>query len=136
MSRFLEAQAALDARLGTLASSPPVAWENVSYEPQEGTTYIRPSNLPAGHAAIGMANTDGIRGTGIYQVDVFTPRNQGPGEGLTVAGNIAALFSRGLKLTSGDTQVTVGVPTQDPAEPSGAWFRVAVLIPYTTLYRS
>lgn len=136
MSRFTEAQAALDSRLGTLASSPPVAWENVSYEPTEGTTYLRPSNLPAGHTAIGIANTDGIRGAGIYQVDVFAPRNEGPGVALGIADNVADLFTRGLKLTSGDTQVIVGVPTQDPAEPSGAWFRVAVLIPYDTLYRS
>lgn len=136
MSRYLEAQSALDAKLATLSSSPPVAWENVSYEPVEGTTFIRPSNLPAGHAAVGMANSDTIRGAGIYQVDVFAPRDRGPGAALTIADNIAALFSRGTLLTSGDTQVIVGVPTQDPAEPSGAWFRVAVLIPYDTLYRS
>lgn len=136
MSRFVETQSALDTRLSTLANSPPVAWENLSYEPVEGTTYLRPSNLPAGHVAVGMANSDSVRGAGIYQIDVFTPKNEGPGNALTIASNIAAHFSRGLKLTSGDTQLTVGVPTHDAAEPGGAWFRVAVLIPYDTLYRS
>ena len=136
MSHFTETQTALDTQLATLTSSPPVAWDNSSYTPVEGTTYIRPTNLPAGRAAVGMANTDGTRGAGFYQVDVLAPVGNGAGAALTIADNIAALFTRGLKLTSGDTTVIVGVPTQDPSITSGAWFMVSVLIPYDTLHRS
>ena len=136
MSMFSETQIALDTRLSTLASSPPVAWENVNYTPVEGTLYLRPSNLPAGTAAVGIANTDTVRGVGIYQVDVFAPSEAGPGAALTAADLVADHFTRGLRLTSGNTKVIVGVPTQEPATPSGAWLQVAVLIPYDTLYRS
>lgn len=136
MSRFIETQIALDTHLATLSNSPPVAWENTNYTPIEDTLYIRPSNLPAFSSAVGIANIDSVRGDGFYQVDVFAPSQGGPGAALTVADSISDLFTRGLQLTSGNTLVIVGVPTQDPARASGAWLQVAVLIPYTTLYRS
>ena len=136
MSTFKETQIALDTKLATLSSSPPVAWDNKPYTPVEGTTYIRPSNLPALRQAVGISNSDGTIGYGYYQVDVLAPVGTGAGAALTIADNIAALFTRGLKLTSGNTTVIVGVPTQDPAITSGAWFMVSVLIPYSTLFRS
>lgn len=133
MAKFAEIQAALDSRLATLASSPSVAWENVRYTPTEGTTYLRPTNLPGAFSSVGLASGDTERTEGFYQVDVFAPAGNGPGAALTVADNIAAHFSKYLQLTDGDTTVTLGVPAIDPAIPRGAWLQVAVLIPYDAM---
>ena len=135
MSRFIETQNALDVRLSTLTSSPPVAWENSDYTPVDGTSYLRPINLPISADPVGIANTDSTRGIGYYQVDVFTPARGGPATALNIGDRIAAHFSRGLRLIDGDTTVIVGVPTHDAARLSGAWHMVSVLIPYDTLYK-
>ncbi len=136
MSRFLEAQVALDKRLNTLTGLPPVARENSEYRPIEGTLYIRPTNLPAGSFPVGIANTDSIRTVGIYQIDVFAPLGGGAGPALVVADAIAEHFSRGLRLVNGDSTVVLGVPAQEPARPSGAWHMVSILIPYDNIFRS
>lgn len=135
MSRFLEAQVALDMRLNDLSGLPPVARENGDYVPVEGTLYIRPTNLPALSVPVGMANTDSIRTPGIYQVDVFAPLGGGAGPALTVADAIAEHFSRGLRLVNGDSTVVLGIPAQEPARPSGAWHMVSVLIPYDSIFK-
>jgi hypothetical protein len=136
MSRFLEAQVALDKRLNAMTGVPPIARENSEYTPTEGVLYVRPTNLPAGSAPIGMANSDSIRTVGIYQIDVFAPLGNGPGPALTVADAIAEHFSRGVRLVNGDSTVILGVPAQQPARPSGAWFMVSVVIPYDNIFRS
>lgn len=135
MSRFLEAQVALDKRLNAMTGLPPIARENVQYKPTEGTLYIRPTNLPAGSAAVGIANTDSIRTVGIYQIDVFAPMGEGIGPALVVADAIAEHFSRGARLVNGDSTVVLGIPAQEPARPSGAWHMVSVLIPYDSFFK-
>lgn len=133
MGRFAEIQTALDERLATLSDAPAIAWENVRFEPVEGVAWIRPTNLPGGASSIGLENTSSNRTLGIYQVDVFTPAQQGPGAALALADRIAALFPKGQRITSGNSAVVLGVPAQDPGEPGGAWYRIAVLIPYDVL---
>jgi len=130
VSKFTEIQAALDGRLATLAPAPPIAWENVRYTPTEGTTYLRPTNLPGAFSAVGMASGDTERTTGIYQIDVFAPSGDGPGAALAQADAVAAHFPKFLRLTRGNTAVTLGVPAIEPALPRGAWLQVAVVIPY------
>jgi len=133
MSRFSEIQAALDARLAGLSGLPPVAWENVNYEPTEGDAWIRPTNLPSGAQSVGIATGQSIRTRGFYQIDIFTPAGNGPGAALTLADQIADHFSYGLRLTRGGSVAVLGTPVQDPASASGAWFRVAVIVPYDVL---
>lgn len=133
MSRFMEIQTALDARLESFTTDASIAWPNVQFEPSEGSPWIRPSNLPNDPVAIGLRDDDNVRTQGFYQIDIFTPANEGPGSALSLADQIANHFRKGLQITSGNSAVKLGVPGQQPASPSGAWFRVAVLIPYNVI---
>lgn len=136
MSRFLEAQVALEKHLAAMPSAPPISFENENYTPTLGTLWLRATNLPSGAEAVGIANNDSIRGAGIFQIDVFAPLEQGIGPALTVADAIAEHFSRGGRLVQGDSIVTRGVPTIEPARTGEAWLIVSVLIPYDNLFRS
>lgn len=135
MSRFLEPQVALDKHLNDLPSAPPIARENGTYTPVEGTLYIRPTHLPAPPIPVGMAYTDSIRTPGLYQIDVFAPMGEGAGPALIVADAIAEHFSRGARLVNGDSTVVLGIPAQEPARPSGAWHMVSILIPFDSFYQ-
>ncbi|MEM1189942.1 MAG: phage tail terminator-like protein [Pseudomonadota bacterium] len=129
MPRFTETQRALDVRLGTYAGAEPIAWPNVTFEPEEDQTWIRPQHLP-NTPRKGLNRNTTTRGQGFYQIDIFAPADQGDGPAVTLADQIAALFPEDDKLQNGSTTVVLGVPAQDVAGPSGAWYRVAVLIPY------
>jgi len=136
LSRFIEAQVALDKHLNAMANLPSIARENSEYRPVEGVLYIRPTYLPARADPVGIANTDSIRTVGLYQIDVFAPLGGGVGPALTVADDIAEHFSRGARLVNGDTAVVLGIPARESARPSGAWLMVSVLIPFDSFFRS
>lgn len=98
-------RAALTARLQTLASLPPVAWENVAYTPTLGTTFLKPSLLPAEpfQAEIGAAGQN--MHVGVYQVSIFAPAGTGMAH-QTLRDSICDLFKRGVTLTYGGVTVT------------------------------
>jgi hypothetical protein len=103
----------LDSRLQTWARAqqPALAgaWENVPFSPTPGSTYLRPFLLPARTAA---ADLSGALSTwrGVYQVDVVTPINAGPGAADAIADQLAALFPAFLRLTGGDVVLQIMSP--------------------------
>lgn len=127
-------RAALDARLKTLANSPSVAWENVSFEPVPGTAFLSVSLLPATTEAptiLGVVGSDIALEQGVYQVTVVAPVNQGPGGATRIAEAVRALFPRGLSLTSGGVTVRIGGHASiAPALSDSDWYSVPVSVPY------
>lgn len=106
MIAYDDIRAALDSRLAAFQSAN-VAWENARFEPAEGTGYLRPFLLPAEprQASVGASGLDRI--SGIYQIDVCEPKDQGLGPHLRKVDQVIAQFSRGLSLTSNGATVTI-----------------------------
>jgi hypothetical protein len=127
-------RSALDSRLATLSSPPPIVYENVQYDPVVGTLFLDVALLPAQteHPTVtGVVGQELALEQGIYQVTVVAPVNQGPGAAATKAEAVRALFPRGLSLTSGGVQVRVsGRPSVAPALVDADWYRVPVSVPY------
>ena len=121
---------ALDSRLNTLASSPPVAWENTLYTPVSGTTYLRPTNLIGATAQASLGDTGLDKYQGIYQIDVFAPLGDGPGAANAQADLVADHFSRGTDLTSGAVVVRLGDVSRVTGTKDGDRYLIAVSINY------
>lgn len=83
-------------RLSTIALSPslPIAYPNVPYSPT-GAAYLRASHIPANVEPAAITRWD--RRTGILQVDVMWPENNGITGGLQTADEVAAHFGRGTR---------------------------------------
>lgn len=125
---FNDMQAALDSRLDGMDSTP-IAWPNIPYEPAAGTTYLRPSFLPAETLQVTLGDTGKDETNAIYQVDVVVPRGTGRS---TLQDTIADHFKRGTVLTYNGTTLRVRSVSIGPAVLDGAWTFVPVSIDVQT----
>jgi len=130
MSVFTDISIALDTRLGTMSGLPDVAWPNRTYTPVIGTTYLRPTLLPADSiaATVGTSGTD--ENIGVYQVSVFTEAGNGKSAGMVMSDLIASHLKRDTELTYNSRTVRIKNVSQSPASTSGGWFQIPVNIEY------
>jgi len=115
MSEFLSISAALDARLNTMASVPPVAWENDAYKPIKGTLYLRPTLLPAPTTGATLGGTGTDEQVGIYQIDVVGDSGEGKNEAIVMADLIADQFKPVTELTHAAVTVRCVTVSRGPA---------------------
>lgn len=130
MSVFLDISAALDGRLNTMTSVPPVAWDNDTYEPTIGTLYLRPTNIPGDTLQSTLGDTGQDVTNGIYQVDVFAPLGEGKNEATVMADLVADRFKRGTDMVYNSRTVTVRSVSRQAANTSGGWYQIPVVIVY------
>jgi len=129
MSVFFYIIAALDGNLNTMSGLPSVAWPNKKFKPVQGTLFVRPTLLPADTitATIGLGSD---LSSGIYQIDVFSPADEGKNEAFTMADTIAEQFKRDKELTyNGRTIVLQGVSHRSIGNADG-WFHLSVDVVY------
>ena len=131
MTVFLDITAALDGHLNTMTSVPPVAWENITYEPVVGTLYLRPTLLFGNTEIATIGDTTSTdQNIGIYQVDVFAEAGKGKNAAIVQADLVADRFKRGTEITYNGLTVRVkNVSMAQPVTVDG-WYQVPVEIEY------
>jgi len=124
---FTDIQGALNTRLSTLASSPPVAWENNDYNEHSGELYLRPTSLfgETNQACLGDDGKD--MSDGLYQVDVLIPTDEGSS---TWPDAIADHFKRGTTLTQNSTNLRIRSVSIGPGAKDKNFYIVPVTINY------
>lgn len=101
---FNDIQGALRARLSTLQDAPPIAWENIDYEPDSTTLYLRATGLPSDTIQACLGDDGKDEHLGVFQVDVFIP----DGRGRSIWPDlIADHFKRGTVLTQNTVNVRI-----------------------------
>lgn len=132
MSIFFDLQSALESRLSTMTSLPPVAWPNVGYEPDAGILFLRPNHIPVSPTKIGTADNDKVRRDGFYQIDVFAPKNSGTGVANKKADEVYSHFPIGLELLTATDgyKIRIDDVSIDVGDIAGAHYAVPVLIRY------
>lgn len=131
MSVYLDISAALDSNLNSMSGKPPIAWENVAYEPTPGTLFARPTLIPGDttQASLGTSGTD--ENIGIYQIDIFAEAGQGKNEAVVMADTIADQFKRGTYLTYNSRTVRiVNASRQAMINNADGWAQLPVVITY------
>lgn len=98
MSIFNNIQNALNVKLNSITGIPTIVWPNTQYVPAQGTSFIRPTLLPAKSKLYTLVDSEH---SGIYQVDIFTTIKKGSAPLLTIADTIRDEFNSDLSLTSG-----------------------------------
>lgn len=71
---------ALESHLNDLTGLPDIAWENVHYEPVEGTSYIRTELQMQWERPASMGPDSLVLRKGIFILSIFTPKNEGKQE--------------------------------------------------------
>lgn len=129
MGVYTDIQAALDTKLAALAGVPDIAWENVSYTPTSGTSFIRPTNIPTDANRVVLA-TRIQRISGIYQIDIFTEAEKGAGACNTLVDSIFDHFNGVETLTSGTTVIAISNLARTTIGDMSDWFMCSITINY------
>lgn len=98
MSLINNIQNALNTQLNTVVGLPTVAWPNVKYTPAQGTSYVRPTLLPARGELFTLNNEHMHKG--IYQIDIFTQLKKGTAPLWLIADSIRDNFNAVKSVTS------------------------------------
>lgn len=136
MSDFLDVttliRKALEERLQSLQPAMDTAFENTKYEPKPDCPYQRAFLLPAPSQSIGFTGRarDFVRETGIFQISLYYPINEGTREAGSRAEAIRNHFRRGTTLISGGIKVITERGSVATALREGTWHVLPVSIPY------
>lgn len=124
---FTNIEACLNTRLSQLAGLPPVQWPNVDFMPTEGQTFLRPTLMPAAGKLSTVAGS--YIETGLYQIDIFTPLNQGSYELTSLQDEIFNLYAGNKTITSNSVTVFVQDIVQGKGVREDGWY-----LGYITVY--
>ena len=129
MSVFFDVSAALDDNLNTMVGLPSVAWPNKKFVPTQGALYIRPTLLPADTvtATIGIGSDIS---SGLYQLDIFSPADDGKNEALLMADTVAELFKRDKELTYNGRTITIRSASHRSIGNTDGWYHLSVDVTY------
>lgn len=128
MTVFNDIQAALDTKLATITDTP-IAFQNVPYEPQAGTAYLRASFLPADTTQASLGTSGKDETNGIYQIDVVVPRGSGRPQLLDT---VADLFKRGTVLTYNNRNLRIRSVSIGPSILDDEWYFVPISVNFQT----
>lgn len=107
------------------ASASPIAWDNVSYTPTTGTSWVRFSILSGAAFQASLETTPKYRHTGIIDIGIFTPEDGGTQTARTLADTAAAVF-RGW--SSGG--IVCRAPYITRIGQSDGWYQLNVTVPF------
>ena len=128
--------AALMARVGTLATSLPISYPGVSFDPPEGDD-LRVTHRRNEAERKGLLGRDGMDHMGILYIDLFRRITSGTWQVTSdaIADSIAAHFPLDLRLTQGSAKVIVYKTVVGDAapDPNQTHFRVQIKVFYNTL---
>lgn len=135
MTVLTEIQNALEVKLNALSGTHDIAWQNINYEPAADTLFLRPTNIPVDPLPIGLQNSSSMLRNGIFQVDVFAPKNKGVKTALNKADSISAHFARGTELFTATDQFKIRIlkVAVEVGDIVGSHYAVPVLIHYSAL---
>ncbi len=119
-------ESALNAQLNTLGI--PISWENVGFKSTKGTLWIRPTFMPGQSRAAAIGKNSQDRITGIYQVDVFAPADEGVYAGGQQVDSIMTLFKRGTALTYSGVIVKINKVWRSTARSEPDWYHIPVIV--------
>ena len=106
-------RAALESRLATLATanSFSVAFENVSFSPITGTSFVQCEFIPVQRVRAARGPNSQILYKGIFHINVHAPENTGPAEAETLAELLIDNFESNtdVSYTSGGTTTIVSI---------------------------
>jgi len=124
-------RAVLEGRLASWATTNTlgVAWENAQFEP-DGSTYVRAYMLPAETLSQDLKG-DHRAYTGVFQVSIYSPINEGPGGAYALVDSLNTQFPMNGRYTSGSITVQIIKPVSaGPAQQEDSYYIVPVSIGY------
>lgn len=121
-------RAALETNLNTIVGLPPVAWENITYEPITGQSYIRAKLIPTRREPAVRGLSPQMYYQGVLRLDCYVPSGNGPSAGDDIADTIMEAFEATTTVSSGGFDVSLRYAEREMAEQDGPFYTIPVNI--------
>jgi len=110
-SIYNDIRAALENKLANTSNLPSgIAYENVSFSPTTGTSYLQTFFIPTSRRPAVRGLNPQQRYQGIFSVNVYTPEGNGPTVADSLANTILETCEATTKISySGDETITVSI---------------------------
>jgi len=127
MGVFNDIQNALNAKLNSISGIPAIYWPNDQKEPINGTSFVRPTLMPASSELYTL--NDSNYHSGIYQIDIFVPLKTGTSVAMLIADKIREAFNK-QSFSSNTTLVHTQQISISLGEREEAWWHCYVEVNY------
>ncbi len=127
-SIYDDIRVALEVKLSNVSGLPEVAWENLSYTPTTGTSFVKPRLIPTVREPAVRGLNPQIYYQGLFRVDCFVPEGLGPAAADDLADKIIDAFEATTDVSNGSTIVSIRYAEREQGMPDGAFFMVPVNI--------
>jgi len=127
-SIYDDIRAAFEVKLNSVSGLPEVAWENITYSPTTGTSFVKPRLVPTVREPAVRGLNPQIYYQGIFRVDCFVPEGLGPAAADDLADKIIDAFEATTDVTNGSTIVSIRYAEREQGMPDGAFFMIPVNI--------
>ena len=125
-SIYDDIRAALEVKLSGISGLPEVAWENLTYSPTTGTSFVKPRLVPTVREPAVRGLNPQMYYQGLFRVDCFVPEGLGPAAADDLADKIIDAFEATTDVTNGSTIISIRYAEREQGMPDGAFFMVPV----------
>ena len=121
-------RAALESKLANIAGIPPIAFDNVPYDPTTGTSFIKSSYIP-------VTRVPAVRGLnpsqlykGFYSVTVYCPEGNGPGVADGIANTVIENFEAATDVSLNNFNVSIDYAERQQGFLDTPWYYIPINI--------
>ena len=121
-------RAALESKLANIAGIPPIAFDNVPYDPTTGTSFIKSSYIP-------VTRVPAVRGLnpsqlykGVYSVTVYCPEGNGPGVADGIANTVIENFEAATDVSLNNFNVSIDYAERQQGFLDTPWYYIPINI--------
>lgn len=125
-SIYDDIRSTLEVTLNSISGLPDVAWENVSYSPTTGQSYVKPVLLPTRREPAVRGLNPQMYYQGIYRVECFVPTGAGPAAADDLADKIIDAFEATTDVVNGSTIVSIRYAERDMGVAEDTFYSVGV----------
>lgn len=122
-------RAALEVKLAATSSIPTqIAYENVSFEPTTGTSYLKVSYLPTSRRPAVRGLNPQQRYEGVFRLQVYCPEGDGPATADAFANTLIEAFEATTHINYNSITVSIDYAERQQGFLDAPWYYVPVSI--------
>jgi hypothetical protein len=127
-SVYDDIRSAFEVALNNVTDVPSIAWENFSFTPTTGQSYVKPRLLPTRREPAVRGTNPQMYYQGVFRVECYVPEGNGPAAGDDLADKIIEAFEATTDLSHNTTLVSIRYAERELGEIDGAFYMIPVNI--------
>lgn len=134
MSIYASIHTALDTQLQTVVGLPALQLENTANVGKTGVAFSRATLIPSRSLPLNVGKNGSTQFSGLYQIDLFYPLNEGTANANAMVDTVVAAFPRGMLLSVSGVITQVETAWREAASRIEQFYSAPVVVQWTCLH--